>query len=37
VDQRGEMVKNDKTSPIILAVTSGNGNMEFYMESTRSN
>ena len=27
--------KNGKTSPINLAVTSGNGNKEFYMESTR--
>jgi hypothetical protein len=28
--------KNDKTSPINLAVTSGNGNKEFYRESTCS-
>ena len=27
----------DMTMPIQKAVTSGNGNMEFYRESTRSN
>ncbi len=27
--------KNGKTSPINLAVTSGNGNKEFYRDSTR--
>jgi hypothetical protein len=29
--------KNDKTSPVNSAVTSGNGNKEIYRESTRSN
>ncbi len=36
-DQRGEMVKKYQTSPINLAVASGNGNKEFYRETTSSN
>jgi hypothetical protein len=32
MDRKGGMVKNDKSSPINLAVSSGDGNKEHYSD-----